>query len=202
MQRRFGVVGLTLSTFARGNDSSPVKPFDPKLHDANSIIKSYGNGLTAPHDIVSPQDAKALIYLLAESVAQRMREDGARAGTVSVWTRYASLDGRMRQAPLPYPSAATSVIARAAWEILCANEPLDDAHPVRALAVRASDLVDASAPAQLSLFDDGRSTDLESLDTAVDALRRRFGNTVIQRGVELCDESYIDTDVKRDNIML
>ncbi|MDR0500966.1 MAG: DNA polymerase IV [Coriobacteriales bacterium] len=202
MQQRFGVVGATLSAFARGEDDTPVKPFDPKLNNSNHVIKTYGNGLTSPHDITTPQDAKALIYLLAESVAQRMREDGARAKTISVWTRYANLQGCMRQAPLPFPSAATSTVARTAWEILRSNEPLDSEHPIRALSVRASDLVDASAPTQLSLFDDAKNESLEVLDSTVDTLRKRFGNTVVQRGIELSDDSYSDIDIKRDNIML
>ncbi|MEG0376153.1 MAG: DNA polymerase IV, partial [Raoultibacter sp.] len=88
LKRRLGVIGATLKSFARGEDTSPVKPFDPKTRNVDRAIKSYGNGLTAPHDIYSTSDAKALIYILAESVAQRMREGGVRGSCISIGVRY------------------------------------------------------------------------------------------------------------------
>jgi DNA polymerase-4 len=201
LRRRFGVVGLTLSTFARGEDRSPVKPYDPERQEVNRAIKSYGNGLTAPHDIVDAHDAKALIYLLAESVSQRMREDDARANTVSIWIRYATLDGCTRQTRLPVATNATSLIARAAWELLVTNEPLDDTQPIRALAVRASDLETSNAAKQLSLFETDHHRELEELDATIDVLRKRYGNTIVQRGIELYDESLDGVDIKRENIV-
>ena len=51
-----------------------MKPYDQARNEVDRTVKSFGNGLTAPHDIVSASDAKALVYLLSESVAQRLRE--------------------------------------------------------------------------------------------------------------------------------
>jgi DNA polymerase-4 len=100
LSNRFGKVGVVLQTFALGKDHTPVKPYDPTRQNVDRTIKSYGNGLTAPHDITDPHDAKALIYLLAESVAQRMREGYARAKTVSIGVRRADLGGYVRQTKL------------------------------------------------------------------------------------------------------
>jgi DNA polymerase-4 len=201
LSNRFGKVGVVLQTFALGNDSTPVKAYDPKAQNVERTIKSYGNGLTAPHDITNPHDAKALIYLLAESVAQRMREGYARAETISIGVRHADLCGYVRQTKLSTPTNATSVVARAAWTLLLANEPLDEQHPLRALNVRASDLIHAGQPLQLSLFNEDCSLELEALDNVIDMLRRRYGNTVIQRGIELTDTSLSGLDIKRDNIV-
>jgi DNA polymerase-4 len=93
------------------------------------------------------------------------------------------------------------VVARAAWTLLVANEPLDEAHPLRALNVRASDLIHAGHPFQLSLFDKESPLELEALDNVIDDLRHRYGNTVIQRGIELTDTSLAGLDVKRDNVV-
>ena len=57
------------------------------------------------------------------------------------------------------------------------------------------------APEQLELPLDARRHAAERLDAAIDGLRRRFGNTCIQRGVELADESLRGLDVKRDNVV-
>lgn len=200
LQRRLGKVGGILRAFARGEDISPVRPYDPGRNEVDRTVKSFGNGLTAPHDIASAADARALIWLLAESVAQRLREARFRARTVSVGVRDAAhLASYARQVTLPRATNVTGHIARAAWDLLAANEPLDDTRPLRGLHVRASNLVPLDAPQQLELPLDARRCALEDLDEAVDDLRRRFGNTCIRRGTELLDESLVELDIKRDN---
>ena len=199
LQRRFGKVGFTLRTFARGEDATPVKPYDPKARDVDRIVKSYGNGLTAPHPITCAGDAKALIWLLSESVAQRMREDGVRARTISVGVRNdVDLSGYGCQVKLPKPTAATRFVAEAAWAMVRCREPFDEDHPVRALYVRATDLVDPDPIEQLSLFED-ETPDWEGLDSCIDELRRRFGNGIVVRGVELLDDSLAGVDIKDES---
>ncbi|MDR1359121.1 MAG: hypothetical protein LBJ48_07225 [Coriobacteriales bacterium] len=197
LQGRFGKIGFVLRCFARGEDTTPVKAYDPKSRDVLRSIKSYGNGLTAPHDICCERDAKALIYLLAESVAQRLREDGVRARTVAIAVRDGSeLSSFTRQCTRYEATAATTVIAKTAWELLLAHQCIGPDHPIRGLMVRASGLEDAYYHRQLALFDDTRQ---EDLDHAIDSLRGRFGNTIIQRGIELADPALLDLDIKGDN---
>ena len=116
MRRRLGKVGLVLRAFARGEDATPVKPYDPARNEVDRTVKSFGNGLTAPHDITCPADAKALVYLLAESVAQRLREARFRASTVSIGVRDArDLTSYGRQTTLPRATNVTGQIAQTAW---------------------------------------------------------------------------------------
>ncbi len=199
LKRKFGKIGLVLRVFARGEDLTPVKPYDPSARDVQREIKSYGNGLTAPHPITTAKDARALIWILSESVAQRMREDGVQARTVAIGVRNdTDLSGYGCQTKLDKPSAATRIVAQTAWALLACNEPFDEEHPIRALHVRACDLVDATPTNQLSLFDDAQP-DWEHLDTCIDELRRRFGNTCIIRGTELLDQALSGLDVKAEN---
>jgi DNA polymerase-4 len=199
LKRRFGKIGFVLRTFARGEDVTPVKPYDPLARDVERVVKSYGNGLTAPHPIVCAADALALIWILAESVAQRMREDGMQARTVSIGVRNdVDLSGYGCQTKLRKPSAATRHIAQAAWLLLSFNESFDEDHPIRALHVRATDLVEAPSGDQLELFADP-GPDWERLDRCIDELRHRFGNTSIIRGTELLDEAISGLDIKDEN---
>ena len=199
LRRRLGKMGFVLRSFARGEDVTPVKPYDPARRDVDRIVKSYGNGLTAPHPITCASDAKALIWMLAESVAQRMRDDGVRARTVSIAVRNdVDLAGYCCQVKLPKPTAATRHVAQASWAMLCVRERFDEDHPIRALHVRATDLVEPPPVEQLSLFPDA-GPDWERLDCCIDDLRRRFGNTCIVRGVELLDESLAGLDIKDEN---
>lgn len=201
LKGRFGKIGFMLRTFARGEDITPVKSYDPDMRDVSRTIKSYGNGLTAPHDITTEGDAKALIWLLAESVAQRLREDFMRAQTVSIAVRDGKdLTGFGRQVKLRQASCTTKTIAESAWGLYRIHQKIDADHPVRGIMVRATDLVPIGAPEQLSLFADSEE-ELERLDFAIDDLRRRFGNTIVQRGVELVDDSLHGVDIKGENIV-
>ncbi len=201
LARRLGKMGGVLKCFARGEDATPVRRMDRDRADVWREMKSVGNGLTAPHDIVCEKDAKALVYLLCESVSQRLRECRMRAKTVCIGVREAkTLFGYTRQMQLRVPSCATGEIATAAMALLKKNEPLDSVHPIRALHVRASGLVPMDAPLQLDLFgNEERRAAAERLDFCIDDLRRRFGNTCVRRLGELADPSLAHLDIKADN---
>lgn len=200
-RNRLGKMGFVLRGFARGQDATEVKPYDRDAADVMREIKSYGNGLTAPRDICDPQSAKAYVWMLAESVAQRMREGRARARTVSVGARAADdLCTRSRQCKLPVATDVTLEVARAAWGLLRELEPLDASHPLRGIHVRASDLEPADADLQASLFDPlPRRTEMRELDASVDDLRRRYGNKCVVWGAQLVDEGAASVDAKADN---
>jgi len=203
LTNRLGKMGGVLQSFAQGEDRSPVKVLDPARSAVDYEMKSIGNGLTTPHDITTRDDAKALVYLLAESVAHRMREHKVKARTVSVSPRTCDdLHSFTRQGKLAAPSNITAEIAACAFRLLEENHPIDNLHPLRSIAVRATDFVGTDAPVQLNLFlpeDDRRRR--ERLDTAVDELRRRFGNHIVRRATALGDTSIKEVDVKRDNII-
>ena len=201
LRNRLGKMGFVLRGFARGQDATEVKPYDRDAADVMREIKSYGNGLTAPRDICDPQSAKAYVWMLAESVAQRMREGRARARTVSVGARAADdLCTRSRQCKLPVATDVTLEVARAAWGLLRELEPLDASHPLRGIHMRASDLEPADADLQASLFDPmPRRTEMRELDASVDDLRRRYGNKCVVWGAQLVDEGAAGVDAKADN---
>lgn len=201
LRNRLGKMGFVLRGFARGQDATEVKPYDRDAADVMREIKSYGNGLTAPRDICDPQSAKAYVWMLAESVAQRMREGRARARTVSVGARAADdLCTRSRQCKLPVATDVTLEVARAAWGLLRELEPLDASHPLRGIHVRASDLEPADADLQASLFDPlPRRTEMRELDASVDDLRRRYGSKCVVWGAQLVDEGAASVDAKADN---
>ena len=201
LNKRFGKIGPMLRAFARGEDASPVRIMDPDKADVDYDIKGIGNGLTAPHDLISESDAKALIWLLSESVAQRLRESCFRCKTVSIGVRRAGdLSGYTRQRTLSTPTCLTKDIAETAMALLRENHLLDEDHAIRALHVRTTNLISMKEPLQHDLFGDAERTALmERLDLTIDRLRSRFGNTCIRRGIELTDETMSGLDIKRDN---
>ena len=71
--RKFGKMGSILWAFANGYDESPVK-----LENTSAPVKSVGNSITTPRDMETDEDVKIVLYILAESVAARLRENGFR----------------------------------------------------------------------------------------------------------------------------
>lgn len=119
LKRRFGKIGIMLRAFARGEDASPVKVMDPSKADVDYVVKGIGNGLTAPHDLECDSDVKEFVWLLSESVAQRLRESRMRCRTVSAGARFArDLSGYSRQRTLRTPTCLTKDVANVAMGLL------------------------------------------------------------------------------------
>ena len=141
-----------------------------------------------------------LIYMLAQSVCQRLREQGLRARTVCIQVRdQTELASYGRQLTLANPSNITSEIAEAPMQLLKENEPLDGSRPLGSLAVRATNLTSVLEPLQLDIFgDESRRMEMERLDASIDALRQRFGKRCVRRGVELGDALFTGLEIKTD----
>ena len=192
-----GKMGFILRDFARGNDISEVKPLDPDAVDVDREIKSYGNGVTFPRDITDDATAKAVTHMLAESVAQRMRADGARANKVSIALRSGlDLGFLIRQKKLNVPTNLTTEFCKEAWKLVKANWKFDKQHPVRAMQVSAGNVESEEEPLQLQLFDEyPNREELGNLDKTVDEMRKRWGNNTIMWGAKASDEETASSDI-------
>ena len=82
LNNHHGKMGSILWSFANGYDDSPVK-----LENTHAPIKSVGNSTTTPKDLVCDEDVKIVLYILAESVAARLRENGFRCRVVEISVR-------------------------------------------------------------------------------------------------------------------
>ncbi len=192
-----GKMGFVLREFARGEDISEVKEMDPDAIDVEREIKSYGNGVTFPRDIDDDKTAKAVTHMLAESVSQRMRKDGARAKKVSIGIRN-NLDLGIitRQKKLDVASNITIEICDAAWDLMKNNWKFTKETPVRAIQVQAGDIETDQEFYQMFAFDKFNQRDkLENLDKKVDEMRRRYGNNAIMWGAKATDKDTVDMDI-------
>ena len=149
-------------------------------------VKSVGNSATAPRDLKDNGDVRLMLFLLAESVAARMRELAARCTVVEVSVRDADLFSFTRRRKLSSPSCSSAEIAETAFSLFCGSYPWEK--PVRSVGVRGAELVDGSFGRQLSFYrDDIRRDRWERLDAAVDGLRQRYGTMSVRRALLLAD---------------
>ena len=116
LNSHLGKMGSILWSFANGYDDSPVK-----LENTHAPIKSVGNSTTTPKDLVCDEDVKIVLYILAESVAARLRENGFRCRVVEISVRDNELFSFIRQKKIDHATNITGEIAAYAYQIFKEN---------------------------------------------------------------------------------
>ena len=116
LQSYLGKWGQTLSTYARGEDDSPVR----HIEEAQEL-KSIGNSTTWREDILNLSDVKRVLYILSESVASRLKDAGlGKENTVHLWVRDRDLNDYSYQKKVR-PTALCGEIAQEAYALFFAN---------------------------------------------------------------------------------
>lgn len=193
LQSRLGKMGAVLWAFANGYDDSPVK-----RENTSAPIKSIGNSTTTPKELETDEDVKIMLYILSESVAARLRENGFRCRTVEISIRDNELYSFTRQCKLDNASNITGEIASMAYRLFKANYRWDK--PIRSVGVRGADLVNDNYMEQLDLFCDFQMREKQmKMDVAVDDICRRFGFYSIQRGLMYRDRALSAVNAKEDH---
>lgn len=192
--RMLGKWGSYLHTFANGKDNSPVKTVDEEEN-----IKSIGNSLTVYRDLKDEEDVRMVLHLLSDSVAARMRESGlTRARTVHLYARASDLSGYQKQGKLPRPCSNAIEISKKAFQLFREVYPWQNY--VRGLGVSVSDFCFGAE--QLDLFGSLEKDEKQRrLDAAVDKLRKKYGNNVIQSAIVYKDPKIRDMDVKGEHVI-
>ena len=173
LQNSLGVNGYALWTYANGKDTSRV------MHrDFVSPVKSVGHGITCNADLVNEDDVWKVMLSLTQDIGHRLRLHGLSARGVQIAVRGNDLFGSQYQTKLPFKTQLPSEIATAAFHIFKSNYGWRT--HVRAVTVRAIDLVPVNATEQLSLFNDNERRDRrERLEDCVEEIRGRFGKEAL-----------------------
>lgn len=173
MKKLLGKNGETLYNFACGLDESEVK-----LNYVHEKIKSIGNSTTCPRDLKTLSEVETVVYIMAENVAKRMREEGVWGCVVSMWYKDGSLASFEKQKQIGYPTNLAGEIGKVAFELFCKMHQWQNT--VRAVGVRVSALCEE--PTQENLFVNYNNIKKkEMLEKAVEEIRSRFGYQIIRR---------------------
>ena len=195
LHRLLGKNGAMLQRFAQGLDATPVAAWD-----ATPQVKSVGNSATLPRDMVDLTDAARVLYVLADSVGRRLREQGLMGRCVSVWMRDCTLFGFRRQVTLDSPTDGTDRLHRTAIELVKANYRWE--RPMRSIGLGVSDLRNAVNGSQLNFFEDPvRRRKRDALEQVGDRLKERFGNKCLVPATLLADRPLTDFDPKKDHVI-
>ena len=176
LKQLLGVNGLALWRYANGTDTSRV------MHkDFVSPVKSVGHGITCIADLETEEEVWKVILSLCQDIGHRLRLHELSAYGVQIAVRSNDLFGSQYQCKIPYKTQLPSEIAATAFRLFKENYQWNK--NVRAIAVRAINLVPQNQPDQLSLFvDTQKLIRREKLEDVVEELRGRFGKHAITYG--------------------
>lgn len=172
-----GINAEKLIAAARGEDYSDVSDYL-----AHEVPRSVGNGTTAPFDLTSKKEVESVLYLLAEKIAYRLREQNLQGYTIHLSIKDTLLHWCGAQTSLPYPTHTVLTIRRTASAIfdqLWSQKPF---RPVRALRIAVANLTDAPNLQTNLLADLNDEAKNQALDNAFDKIRRKYGTEQIMLG--------------------
>jgi len=140
--------------------------------------KSYSHSHVLARSTSSQQELEELLMRLSEMVGRRLRAAGRRGTVVSIGVVYRpDVDRFSKQQKLAQPVGTGEEIYQAAHALLAFR---DIRRAVGTLGVGLSGLVDDEA-GQLDLFAASAPARSQKLETAMDAIRDRFGEDAVQR---------------------
>ena len=167
---RLGERGQWLHELAQGHDDTPVTPFTPP--------KSSSAENTFERDTRDPATLRRWLLLQAERVGADLRAQGVRGRTVTLKAKFADFTQVTRSRTLAEPVNDTRSIFETALALLAELNPRQD---LRLIGVGVSQF--GQRPRQLSLLEpEAAARPRGALDSALDAVRGRFGKGAIVRG--------------------
>ncbi|MCQ2420853.1 MAG: DNA polymerase IV [Clostridia bacterium] len=173
LQRWFGINGIKLWRYASGTDDSKV------MHrDFVSPVKSIGHGITCSADLENEDEVRKVILELAQDVGHRLRVHELSARGVQLFIRGNDLYGSQYQCRLPIKTQLPSELAHAGFALF--RQRYRWSTNVRAVCIRATELVPKKDAEQLSMFADIKRLDRrEQLEDAIEGLRGRYGKKAL-----------------------
>lgn len=188
-----GKNGIMLREFANGRDSSPVKM---ALEERD--IKSVGNSTTCPYDLTNSEEVKTVLMVLAESVAERLRDHKLKGREITVSVRDNKLRWISHGMSIDFSTNISSEIEMAAEKLF--HEVYSFNAPIRGLGISVSRLCSETMPEQLDLFENAeKRMKEEAIERTADVLKRRFGRRIISRARLLRDSELSGVDPKEDH---
>lgn len=155
-----------------GIDNRPVK--------SQTQAKSISSEQTFATDIANKDTLLSILLTQLEEVAQRLRAEGLQGRTVTLKIRYGDFKTLTRSVTLDQPTDITQIIWQQARQLFLKWHKTGGG-ALRLLGVSVSGL-SAEGSGQALLFDNPQDKKQKKLDTAFDAVRKKYGDNSIKRG--------------------
>lgn len=166
MENILGENGRVIWRKANGIDTSPVEPYSER--------KSISSEETFESDTIDVSRIRTILMAMTENLAYQLRKEGKLTSVVAVKIRYSDFDTHTKQIRIPYTSTDHTLmrVVKELFDKLYERRVL-----IRLVGVRLSGLVNGGY--QINLLEDAEHT--IRLYQEMDHVRKRFGDTVVQR---------------------
>ena len=166
--------GDVIWEFANGIGDSMEDVANKNRTPAN---KGYSNETTLAFDVTDANLAKEILLSLTETVATRIRADKSYISVVSVYFVDSEFRHSSKQMTL---ASATNVTNEIYHHVCMLFDQLWNGQPIRLLGVQTSKATTENHR-QYSLFEHQDMEKLSKLDSAIDAIRNKYGDDSIKR---------------------
>lgn len=162
-----------LHALASGHDPRPVR--------SRPSRRSMGAQHALGRGERTPQDVEVVLLGLVDRVSRRLRAAGRTAATVTLRIRFDDFTSSFTSHTLPRPTAHTQVLLDATLQLLRSRRADVARRGITLVGFQASGLDTQGEQLLLPL---SAASD-PGLDSAVDAVRDRFGTRAVRRGAQL-----------------
>ena len=171
LEDKFGPEGPRLWRLARGEDNRRVS--------ISRETKSISSETTFDTDIGDIEHLARTLLTLCERVAERLKKQGLAARGVTLKLRTADFKLRTRARMTPEPTQLATRLFGAVRPLL---EKEAASAPFRLIGVAAAEFSPAEAADRGDLADQNIGRE-KARESAIDALRAKFGRDAVQRGI-------------------
>lgn len=184
LKKLLGKMGETLWLYANGLDDSQVNSVN-NIHQ----YKSIGNSTTCPKDLTKLSEVKTIFFILAESVASRLKSHNLWASTIQITIKNNQFLTIDRQCKIDPPTNLSTILANCAIKLFTENYSFKQ--PVRLLGLQVKGLVKEQA--QLNMFSIDKDYKKQCvIEETVEKIRKKHGNHKIRRGAVLKNADLAD----------
>lgn len=179
ISKLLGKNGAMIQIFARGEDKTEVA-----ITGFSFPAKSVGNSSTMRVDLATQDQVRMALWMLAESVAERLRESGFYTKTLKIYIRDKELHGFDRQMTISQPTQLASELVNHGMKLFNRCYSFEKQLPIRSMGICGMNLIPTTGAIQLSMLpDDLKRQKQEMVEKTIDGIRKRFGHFAIQRAV-------------------
>ena len=170
---RYGKIGSSLYSFARGRDERAVNP--------EREIKSISSEITLDRDISDPEQLRTTLWKLCETLAQRMKKAGVVGHGITLKLKTADFRLLTRSRRLDGPTHSAQAHFRTA-QVLLDKEA--DGRAFRLIGIGAHSLIAAENLRQGDLFESGAGDGPGDgpVEDVLDEIQEKFGPKSVIRG--------------------
>lgn len=190
LQKKFGVIGALLWSYANGTETSEVDPIGTKRPP-----KSIGNSWTMPKDINNFKEAKIVFERLTNSVACRLREQGYKGNVIHIHIRDKKLDSFGKQIKIDHCTDTAKEILKIVMDLL--DEIWSRNIPLRSVGVSVTGLKPYTTHTQYDLFGVVEELEKENqIEMTIEDIRAKFGFFKVDKCSALLDKKLSEVDPK------